>query len=336
MPDGGSCTIAQAMTMAQRAVDSVKASDTSALDIRLIFRQTLGLTMEQLLCRLNDPLPQEKASKLDELVRRRMDHEPMAYILGQRDFYGHTFFVDERVLIPRPDTETLVEAALTHIRAKQSFYRCTGGTWGDNLKILDVCTGSGCVGISLAAELPQCKVTLTDISPDALAVAKANAKAILGHDLNYVQGNLLEPFIPVPLESQRKTYNEQLRRNYDDEEYGYELSQPEPFSADTTQQFDVIVSNPPYLTDKWCDDTEAQVKWEPRLALAGGDLDGLKLIRDLVEQSAEVLVEGGALLLECDYRQCDEVSDIMKQQGFYDICIEKDLAGKPRVVWGIL
>jgi release factor glutamine methyltransferase len=336
MPDAAPCTVAQAMSMAQHALDTVRASDTSALDVRLIFCDALGLTTAQLLCRMNDPLPQKGREKIDALVRRRMDHEPMAYILGRRDFYGHTFLVDERVLIPRPDTETLVEAALTHIRAKQSFYRCTGGTWGDNLKILDVCTGSGCVGISLAAELPGCTITLSDISADALAVAKANANAILGQDLDYVQGNLLTPFIPVPLETQRKAYDTRLRENYQDGDYGYELSRPEPFSADTTRRFDVIVSNPPYLTDQWCDETEAQVHWEPRLALAGGDLDGLKLIRDLVEQSTEVLAQDGALLLECDYRQCNEVSDIMKQQGFYDISIENDLAGKPRVVWGIL
>ncbi len=336
MPDGVPCTIAQAMSMAQRAVDTAGASDTAALDVRLIFRKALGLTMEQLLCRMNEPLPQESHATIDQMVRRRMDHEPMAYILGQRDFYGHTFFIDERVLIPRPDTETLVDAALTHIRAKQSFYRCTGGTWGDNLKILDVCTGSGCVGISLAAELPSCAITLADISADALAVAKANAQAILGRDLDYAQGNLLTPFIPVPLETQRREYDDRLRENYADEDYGYELSQPEPFCADTIRRFDVIVSNPPYLTDQWWDETEAQVRWEPHLALAGGDLDGLKLIRELIEQSTQVLSEGGALLLECDYRQCGDVSDIMKQQGFYDIRIESDLAGKPRVVWGIL
>lgn len=337
MSESTSVTLAQAMSVAQSALESVRASDTPSLDVRLIFGQVLGLTMEQLLCRLNEPIESAAQRKADDLLYRRMDHEPMAYILGHKDFYGHTFFVDQRVLIPRPDTETLVEAALTYIRSRQAFYNCTGGTWGDHLKIVDVCTGSGCVGISLAAELPECPVTLTDLSPEALEVAKINAKTILGHDLTYVRGDLLTPFIPAPLDEQREAYKEQLRKDYGwDEDYGYGRSNPDPFRADIKEQFDIIVSNPPYLTAKWCDETEPQVKWEPRSALDGGGFDGLEIIGRLIEQASVILSSGGALLLECDYRQCDSVADSMKQHGFYDICIEKDLAGLPRVVWGIV
>ncbi|MFA6689455.1 MAG: peptide chain release factor N(5)-glutamine methyltransferase [Sphaerochaetaceae bacterium] len=328
-------TIGRSMSEAQRMLQDAHATDTPALDIRLIFRKVLALTTEQLMCRLEDTLPPRSAERIDELIRRRMDREPMAYILGWKEFYGHTFLVDERVLIPRPDTETLVETAIFHIKGKQSFLRCGGGTWGDNLKIIDVCTGSGCVGISLAAEHPDCHVTLSDISADALAVAEENARRILGKDLEYIQGNLLSPFIPVPLDTQQDAYDRNLRQEFGDSAYGYEIFDPAPFTAETTRMFDVIVSNPPYLTEQWYEEVDAQVKWEPRLALTGGGIDGLRMIRELIDQASAVLTPGGALLLECDYRQCDAVSAIMKGNGFYDIRVERDLAGKPRVVWGI-
>ncbi len=279
-------TIAHAMSKTTQALEDGHVSDTPQLDARLIIRHALGVSTERLFLIMDRPLDDAQQQRIDAMVAQRLDHQPMAYILGEKEFHGHTFHVDPRVLIPRPDTETLVEAALGHLQGKH------------DASILDVCTGSGCVGISIAAQHPDAQVTLIDISPDALDVAKMNCMAILDHDLQYIQGNLLQSV------------------------------------SANTETYDIIASNPPYLTDAWCDNVEPDVQREPRLALAGGDEDGLALIRILIAQAVPLLKDGGALLIECDYRQCADVQALMHQHGLHDITIERDLSGKERVVWG--
>ena len=155
------------------------------------------LTQVEQILQSDKLLDEQEILTLRNLLSQRLEARPMAYILGYKEFYGRPFLVDERVLIPRPDTETLVEVALSH--AKNCERR---------LSIIDVCTGSGCVGITLACELGY-DVHLTDISLDALTVAKANALQLVGHELPTVHGNLLSTHCP---------------------------------------KYDIIVSNPPYLT----------------------------------------------------------------------------------------
>ncbi len=261
--------------------------DQSAeLDARLLLEKVTGLDQIQQILNYDQPLTEENLLTLETLVQMRLSHRPIAYILGSKEFYGREFSVDERVLIPRADTEILVEQVLAFAHKKRM---------GNTLSIIDVCTGSGAVGITLALEL-GCHVTLTDISSEALMVAKANAET-LGADVQVKQGDLLSP---------------------------------------AEGKYDIIVSNPPYLTETWCDQVSKEVAWEPRLALDGKEDDGLGLIRTLVKQSTGRLNRGGALFLECDYRQASEVADLLKAHRFEEVARVRDLAFLERVVWGVL
>lgn len=256
------------------------------LDARLLLQNVTGLDQIQQILRADQTLTDEELSKLETMVLQRLSHRPMAYILGSREFYGRDFHVDERVLIPRPDTEILVEQVLAFARKLNR---------SEDLSIIDVCTGSGAIGITLALEL-GCQVTLTDISPAALEVAKANAER-LGAKVTMLQGDLLSP---------------------------------------AGGKYDIIVSNPPYLTQLWCDQVSKEVAWEPRLALDGREEDGLGLTRTLVQQSTEHLDQGGALFLECDYRQAPGVAALLGEHQFAEVGTERDLAFLERVVWGVL
>lgn len=259
-------------------------TETPELEARLLIEGATSLSLVEQILYPKKVIDATALLNLEKMLAKRLEAHPIAYILGYKEFYGRLFSVDERVLIPRPDTETLVEVALAYAKKMDR-----------ELCIVDVCTGSGCVGITLACELGY-DVLLSDISKDALDVATSNAVNLIGHELPTIQGDLLSTL---------------------------------------TGKYDIIVSNPPYLTEKWCDEVNADVKREPRLALEGFGLDGLTLIRTLVKQSALALTDGGALMVECDYRQSIEVEKIMLQAGFTEVTIEYDLAGKERVVWGI-
>jgi release factor glutamine methyltransferase len=258
-----------------------------SLDARLLLEAATGLTQSEQIIHYDRRLSEEELSHLATLRDRRLAHQPIAYIRRTKEFWGRPFTVDERVLIPRSDTETLVETALAYAR-ERGIERVT--------PIIDLCTGSGAVGITLAAELGV-DVTLSDISEAALEVADVNARTLLGRPLPILQGDLLCP---------------------------------------TTESYGMIVSNPPYLTPSWIDEVSAEVGWEPRLALDGKSEDGLSVIRLLIEQSVTRLKDKGALLVECDWRQCAEVATLLRFNSFDDIHIVRDLSGRERVVWGIL
>lgn len=258
---------------------------TCNLDARLLLQKATGLDQARQILLYDRQLTESQREALASIRDERLRHKPMAYILGRKEFFGRDFLVDERTLIPRPDTETLIEAV---IKFSKKRYHAPS--------LIDVCTGSGCIGITLALELGA-EVTLCDISEGALAVAAENAKRLLSKPVTILQGNLLSP-------------------------------------AD--KNYDIIVSNPPYLTAAWCDEVSQEVRWEPRLALEGFHEDGLALIRTLVDESVNHLASGGALFLECDYRQAKEVASLLASRRFSDVSIERDLSGRDRVVWGVL
>jgi release factor glutamine methyltransferase len=277
-------SLSQAKEACKKALREAGNTDTPELDARLLLQKATSLGQVDLILKADTTLDKQQAALYETYLQKRLDNEPMAYILGEKEFFGRTFKVDRRVLIPRPDTEILVETALAFSSKMQK-----------SPKIIDVCTGSGCIGITLAAEL-GIEVTLSDISKDALSVAKENALALLGHPLPLLEGNLLSL---------------------------------------AGGKYDIIVSNPPYLTSLWCEEVSLDVKKEPRLALEGYGTDGLDCIRDLVRQSTSHLETGGALMLECDYRQTAGVRDLFYSFGFSSVQTEKDLSGKERVIWGI-
>ena len=256
---------------------------TESVDARIIINLATGLDDVQQITHSSEEITEEEYRKAIELLERRLNGTPMAYITGKKEFYGHTFLVSPSVLIPRPDTETLVETVL---ELSRSFH---------NPSILDLCTGSGAIGASIAFALRR-PVALSDISEDALRIARENYRNITGSDADARCGNLLEPW-------QGST-------------------------------FDIIATNPPYLTKSWYEETEKDVKAEPMGAFIGGGEDGLSLIRSIISSSPEFLSPNGVLAIECDYRQTRICGRLLENNGFTDIHIVKDLADKERVIYG--
>ena len=256
-----------------------------ALEARLFLEKATSLDNTSLIIQAKRELTKEEEANALSSLEKKLNGTPTAYILKEKEFYGLSFYVDERVLIPRPDTETLVETALSYLKGKE------------NIEVLDMCTGSGCVGISISYE-SGCNVLLTDISSEALEVAKENAE-------RYIKGR-------------------------------YKLKQSDLFqNIERDKKFDVIVSNPPYLTDSWYSEVSIEVKKEPKLAFPGFGNDGLDIIRRIVSEGRSYLKKGGLLALECDFRQCKECVNILHQHNFSDISVIKDLAQRDRVVRGV-
>ena len=232
----------------------------------------------------NEEVSQKTADEATSMMKKRASGYPMAYITGVKEFWGMEFKVNDNVLIPRPDTETLVDVAVDlYIE--------------NNLqgKILDLCTGSGAVATSIAKELGK-DVKLSDISPSAAETAKENYERLIGRTADIRVGDLFEKWKGC--------------------------------------KFSLIVSNPPYLTDTWCNEVDEEVKKEPRLALYGFDEDGLGIIRRIIADSGKFLEKGGYIALECDYRQCSTLAKLLETEGYSGVNIKKDLAGKDRVVYG--
>lgn len=253
------------------------------VDARIILHLATGFDDIAQIMHSDDEVSAESVADAMDLLERRLSGTPMAYLTGEKEFYGLPFRTDEHVLIPRPDTETLVEAAIARARDFSS------------PRILDLCTGSGAVGTAIACTL-SVPVALSDISPEALEIARENYRRNTGSEADARLGSLFSPW--------------------------------------EGSAFDVIASNPPYLTEKWYAETDKDVKMEPRLAFIGGGEDGLDILREIIPGSLAYLATGGWLLIECDYRQTAECARIFQSSGFAEIGIEKDLAGKERVVYG--
>ena len=277
-------------TWKHEAVEQLKGASVGTswyLDARLLMEKATSLSQVEQIVSPDKELTADELRQLEMLLEQRLEHRPMAYILGEKEFYGRLFSVNEHTLIPRSDTETIIEAVLRYAqkRERQTI-----------TPLIDVCCGTGAIGITLAAEL-NIPLYLSDISEQALAVAHANAKVHVQSDVTLYCGDLLSP---------------------------------------SKEKYAIIVSNPPYLTPQWCEQVSKEVSWEPRLALDGLSGDGLALIRTLIAQSTEKLKDEGALFLECDYRQAKDVAALLEAHRFTQVSIEQDLSGLDRVVWGVL
>jgi release factor glutamine methyltransferase len=260
--------------------------DTPALDGALLLAEALGTCRTALVIRDNEVVPAPDVRRFDALLRRRLEGECVAYILGRREFRGLDFAVTPDVLVPRPDTETLVETALEYIDALQ---RAPEGRKG--IAVLDLCTGSGAVAIALGHEKENLDLAASDVSPQALALAGANAERLLPQgSIRFIQSDLFE---------------------------------------NISGRFDLIVSNPPYVPSDEIDRLAPELQKEPRLALDGGK-DGLALVRSIIAGAGEHLVSGGVLLLEADQRQMQSIAGILDAKGFENIKFYRDLAGKQR------
>jgi release factor glutamine methyltransferase len=262
--------------------------DTPALDATLLLAEALQISREELITRADEEVAALDCGKYQALLERRRSGECIAYILGRKEFRGLEFTVNAKVLVPRPDTETLFEAALEYI---------TTDAENDGISVLDLCTGSGALAISLKKEHPLLSVTASDISAEALEMAALNAGRLLGESgVNIVHGDLFE----------------NLRG-----------------------RFDVIVSNPPYVPSGEIPNLAPEVQLEPALALDGGE-DGLALIRRIIAEAPDHLPPGGVLLLEADPGQMPQIKDILANNSFARVRLHKDLADRERVISGTL
>ena len=259
------------------------------LDAEVLLARALGTTRIQLIVDAKRPLSPEELGRMREMVRRRRAREPVAYIVGEREFYGRTFRVDRRVLVPRPDTETLVDVALTRTRALSM-----------SMRALDLCTGSGCVAITLGRERPTSSVIGGDVSADALAVARDNALRLGAYNVAWRQGDLFDA-VPLPA------------------------------------RFDLVTANPPYIAVGDFASLQADVRdHEPRLALDGGD-DGLSLVRRVVDGApARLAAPGGVLAVEVGAGQAPAVAELFERAGFSGVEVRRDYARIERVVSGML
>jgi release factor glutamine methyltransferase len=262
--------------------------DSPRLDAELLLGRALARTRIQLIADAKTPLESDALARFRALVKRRRAREPVAYILGEREFYGRPFRVDRRVLVPRPDTETLVDVALERTADRAM-----------SMRALDLCTGSGCVAITLARERPTTLVFAADVSADALAVARDNLLRLGAYNVALRQGDLFA-------------------------------------AVDPALRFDLVTANPPYIANGEIESLEPEIRdHEPRLALEGG-ADGLSLVRRLVAEAPARMAEGGRLAVEVGFGEAAIAARLFAVSGFGDVEIRRDYGRIERVVSGVL
>ncbi len=256
---------------------------------RIILADILNKNKEYLLIHNDEELTDDALNAFKSNIQKLCNGIPLQYIIHRQEFMGLEFYIDENVLIPQPDTEILVEEVI-NIAKKEN-----------KISILDLCTGSGAIGISIAKNIKNSKITLSDISRKALQVAKRNCKNILGYDVS------------TNLQKSIKIIESDLFENIND-------------------KFDVIVSNPPYIKSDVIQTLDKEVQNEPKIALDGGK-DGLKIYKRIISEAYKYLNYNGYLALEIGYDQKEEVIELIKNTSKYtDIYSKKDLAGNNRIV----
>jgi release factor glutamine methyltransferase len=257
------------------------------LDAELIVAHALSIDRVKLYLDLDRPLLPGELDIIRGLVARRRQREPIAYILGRREFYGREMIVTPDVLIPRPDTETLIEQALALLPADE------------DVRILDLCTGSGCIVVTLLAERARAQAVATDLSTAALEIARKNAaKHSVADRVTWGEGDLYA-------------------------------------ALETTEAFDLVVANPPYLASSERAGLEPDVRdHEPGIALFAPGADGLDLVRGIVAGVEARLRSGGSLLVEIGATQGPAAAAIFAEAGLEDVSVVRDLGDRDRVVRG--
>jgi len=278
--------------------------ESSSLDASLLLAHVLNTTRTALLAHGTDAISEDALAAFRSLIKRRLDGECTAYILGKKEFRGLEFVVNKSVLVPRPETETLVETAVNMLNEKKEA--------AEPIRVLDLCTGSGAIAVSIKSEMPQIDMYATDICEQALETAKTNAARLLqGSAIQFYQGDLFNalPFNALPFNA---------------------MSKEAP-----AQRFSVIAGNPPYIPSNEIKTLSAEVQNEPLIALDGGET-GLEIIKKIIEGAPDYLIKDGALLLEtAGAKQTREIAALLENRGFKDIKTYKDLSGQERVISGV-
>ncbi len=257
--------------------------DTAYLDSSLLLSLCMGISKEKLFASFPEEVTPGQYSRFRDLIKERSDGHPVAYLTNSKEFFGLLFHVEEGVLCPRPDTELLVEKVLSLAENDSTL-----------TDVLDLCTGTGCIAVSIRVHNEKLTVTASDVSPDATRVFSRNNCSLAGGSITFKRSSLFD---------------------------------------DIEGTFDIIVSNPPYLTTDETDQRMDEGWKEPELALDGGD-DGLDLIRIIIDEAPEHLNDRGYLLIEAHPDQMESMRVCMEKNGFENIIILKDLPGLDRVICG--
>jgi release factor glutamine methyltransferase len=277
---------------------SERGIETPRLDAECLLAFALDCDRLRLYVDYEKPVEESERARFRELVRERgSERVPVALLTGRREFWSLPLRVSRDVLVPRPDTETLVAAALDCIPDRDA-----------EVAVLDVGTGSGAIALAIASERAKARVTATDISAAALAVARENAEALAMADrVRFLEGSLFEPF----------SITGGLR--------------PMTGGLCAAETFDLIVSNPPYVAERDRATLPPELRHEPASALFGGP-DGTDVLRAITAQVGAVLAPGGAVLVELDPRQVDAICGWFREAGLARIEVHRDAAGRQRVV----
>ena len=256
--------------------------------VKLLLEKRFGLSQTDVYCGKVELLEEEKDVVLDEMMVRLMEYEPVQYVLENAEFCGHDFFVQQGVLIPRPETAELVGHIIKEVNGSLVLDDC--------VSILDIGTGSGCIAISLDKKLPDAEVEAWDISEEALAIARKNNDALEAR-VRFLQRDVLaDDWEKIP-------------------------------------SFDVIVSNPPYVTETEKNEMDANVlDWEPGLALFVPDEDPLRFYNRIARLGSELLLPGGKLYFEINQAYGRETAHILEMNQYRDVRVIKDIFGKDRIV----
>ena len=308
----------------QQAKNLLTNSPSAALDIEIFLSHFLGLSKTQILMKAKDEIPGEQLTLLHDAIARRQTGLPVAYITNHKEFYGYDYFVTPDVLIPKPDTEILVEKAIIFLEEKIQ------ANPDRILTVCDMCTGSGCIGISVLKALFEekkiplerlPKFTLVDISAAALEVARKNAERLLSN----------EKASPTTSAASKSKLRERIR-----------FVQSNLFEM-LPYQFDVVLTNPPYVPASLTEELLQDGRSEPRLALDGdvtitGDKsdsdDGLEIIRNLMPQLGEHVAPGGFFLMETGEYNMRGAENLSYRAGFRNSQVFEDLEGQERVLYG--
>lgn len=251
-------------------------------EAKQIIKHITGLSVTQILTQYNNKLSLFQENNLTALLRQREIRYPLQYIFGEWDFYGRPFYVGPGVLVPRADTETLIEAALEFLKEQQ------------NPEILDLCAGSGCIGITLAKEMESSNVLMVEKFDEAIRYAKRNIDRNSVSNAEIQKGDIFE-------------------------------------SAFSDRKFDIIVSNPPYIPQNEMEEISPETKFEPETALLAEE-NGMQFYKAIINNYKDSLKEGGVIAFEVGINQSERVAKLLEAAGFKNITVKKDLNSIERVV----
>jgi release factor glutamine methyltransferase len=288
--------MADVRTALKRGIAQLREADVPSFTLaaELLLLHTLGKERTWLYAHPEESISEADAQRFESLLMRRAAGEPTQHLTGKQEFWGLEFEVTPDVLIPRPETEHVIEVALDRLAAREIRAGRKQTRTGEGLHIIDVGAGSGCIAVALAKELPAARILATDVSAAALGIARRNAgRHAVADRIIFLQVNLLAPL---------------------------------------AGKYDLVVSNPPYIGRKEKESLMREVRdHEPEIALYGGE-EGYELYADLIAQAARTVIRGGLLVLELGHNSLPAVQPLLDLPRWTNVAVTNDLAGIPRVI----